>query len=138
MLIAGGAAQNSARGAQYILPEDSTVYIGCVGKDKYGQTLEEINKKAGVKTVYRYDEKAPTGRCGVVITGQNRSLCTDLAAANLYNVDHLKQPEVWKFVEGAKVFYVGGYHLTVSVPAILAIAEHAAANNKVGMNAHTK
>ncbi|KAF9734671.1 hypothetical protein PMIN02_003317 [Paraphaeosphaeria minitans] len=130
VLIAGGAAQNSARGAQYILPEDSTVYIGCVGKDKYGQTLEDINKKAGVKTVYRYDEKAPTGRCGVVITGQNRSLCTDLAAANLYNVEHLKQPEVWKYVEGAKIFYVGGYHLTVSVPAILAIAEHAAANDK--------
>lgn len=129
-LIAGGAAQNTARGAQYILPPKSTVYIGCIGKDKYGQTLEDICAKAGVRTEYRYDDTAPTGRCGVVITGHNRSLCTDLAAANLYNVEHLKQPKVWQLVENAKFFYVGGYHLTVSVPAILALAEEAAAKNK--------
>jgi adenosine kinase len=46
-------------------------------------------------------------------------------------VDHLKQPEVWKQVENAKFFYVGGYHLTVSVEAILALAEEAAAKDKV-------
>ncbi|KAF2008969.1 Carbohydrate/purine kinase [Aaosphaeria arxii CBS 175.79] len=129
-LIAGGAAQNTARGAQYILAPNSTVYLGCIGKDKYGQTLEDICAKAGVRTEYRYDEKTPTGRCGVVITGHNRSLCTDLAAANLYNIDHLKQPEIWKLVENAKFFYVGGFHLTVCVPAILALAEEAAAKNK--------
>jgi sugar/nucleoside kinase (ribokinase family) len=44
----------------------------------------------------------------------------------------LKQPEIWKLVEGAKFFYVGGYHLTVCVPAILALAEEAASNDKVG------
>ena len=87
---------------QYILPSNSVVYIGCVGKDKYGQILEDICAKAGVRTEYRYDEETPTGRCGVVITGHNRSLCTDLAAANLYKLDHLKQPEIWKLVEGAK------------------------------------
>jgi adenosine kinase len=84
-----------------------------------------------VRTEYRYDDEAPTGRCGVVITGHNRSLCTDLAAANLYKIEHLKQPKVWELVENAKVFYVGGYHLTVSVPAILALAEEAAAKDKV-------
>lgn len=67
----------------------------------------------------------------MVITGNNRSLCTDLAAANCYKLDHLKQPEIWKLVEDAKVYYVGGYHLTVCVPAILALAEEAAAKNKV-------
>lgn len=131
VLIAGGAAQNTARGAQYILPADSTVYIGCIGRDKYGKQLEDICAKAGVKTEYRYDDETPTGRCGVVITGHNRSLCTDLAAANKYKVDHLKQPEVWKHAENANFLYVGGYHLTVSVPAILALAEEAAAKNKV-------
>src|SRR5262245_26373269 len=57
-LIAGGAAQNSARGAQvsssfrgviflsdmtfqYILPPNSTVYIGCVGNDNQAQTLRD-------------------------------------------------------------------------------------------------
>jgi adenosine kinase len=130
-LIAGGAAQNTARGAQYILPEDSTIYIGCIGRDQYGETLKDICTKAGVRTEYLVDEKVPTGRCGVVITGHNRSLCTDLAAANCYKPEHLKQPEIWKLVEAAKFYYVGGYHLTVSVPAILALAEEAASKDKV-------
>ena len=130
-LIAGGAAQNTARGAQYILPEESTVYIGCIGKDQYGETLKKICAEAGVRTEYRVDDEAPTGRCGVVITGHNRSLCTDLAAANLYKPEHLKQPEIWKLVEDAKVYYVGGFFLTVSVPSILAVAEEAASKNKV-------
>jgi adenosine kinase len=132
VLIAGGAAQNTARGAQYILAPNSTVYIGCIGKDKYGETLEKISSEAGVKTEYLYDEKTPTGRCGVVITGHNRSLCTDLAAANNYKVEHLKEERIWKQVENAQVFYVGGFHLTVCVPAIKALAEEAAAKNKVG------
>lgn len=130
-LIAGGAAQNTARGAQYILPSDSVVYIGCIGKDKYGETLRDICAKAGVRVEYRVDDEQPTGRCGVVITGHNRSLCTDLAAANCYKLDHLKSPEIWKLVEQAKVFYVGGFHLTVCVPAILALAEEAAAKDKL-------
>ncbi|KAL5114334.1 adenosine kinase [Pleosporales sp. CAS-2024a] len=131
VLIAGGAAQNTARGAQYMLPPNSTVYIGCIGKDKYGETLEKISGEAGVKTEYLYDEKTPTGRCGVVITGHNRSMCTDLAAANNYKVEHLKQDHIWKQVENAQVFYVGGFHLTVCVPAIKALAEEAAAKNKI-------
>ena len=116
---------------QYILPPSSTVYIGCIGRDSYGETLEKITADAGVRTEYRYDDETPTGRCGVIITGHNRSLCTDLAAANLYKIEHLKQPKVWELVENAKVFYVGGYHLTVCVPAILALAEEAAAKDKV-------
>lgn len=58
-------------------------------------------------------------------------MCTDLAAANEYKVDHLKSPEIWKLVKQAQVYFVGGYHLTVSVPAILALAEEAAANDKI-------
>ncbi|KAL0259625.1 adenosine kinase [Diplodia seriata] len=153
-LIAGGAAQNTARGAQvrklfdlaserfpltrnarsqYILPPNSAVYIGCVGKDKYAETLKDTVKQVGLRVEYRYDEQQPTGRCGVVITGHNRSMCTDLAAANHYKIEHLKSPEIWSLVEAAKVYYVGGYHLTVSVPAILALAEEAAAKNKIFM-----
>ncbi|KAF2492130.1 adenosine kinase-like protein [Lophium mytilinum] len=130
-VIAGGAAQNTARGAQYILPPNSVVYVGCVGKDKYGQMLKDICNEAGLRVEYRYDEEQPTGRCGVVITGHDRSLCTDLAAANCYKPEHLKSPEVWKLVEQAKIYYVGGYHLTVSVPAILDLGEEAAAKDKL-------
>lgn len=130
-LIAGGAAQNTARGAQYILPPDSVLYIGCVGKDKYADILKRACAEAGLRVEYLEDEAHPTGRCGVVITGHNRSMCTDLAAANEYKVEHLKSPEIWKLVEQAQYYYVGGYHLTVCVPAIMALAEEAAAKDKV-------
>lgn len=114
-----------------MLPPDSAVYIGCVGKDKYADILKDAVKQVGLRVEYRYDEKEPTGRCGVIITGHNRSMCTDLAAANCYKLEHLKQPEIWKLVDQAKVFYVGGYHLTVCPPAAMALAEDAAAKNKV-------
>ena len=128
-LIAGGAAQNTARGAQYMLPPNSVIFIGCVGKDKYADVLLEANKKAGLAVKYRFDEKVGTGRCGVVITGHNRSMCTDLAAANCYKIEHLK--ENWDVVEKSKAYYVGGYHLTVCVEAVMALAEEANKENKV-------
>lgn len=114
-----------------MLPEQSVVYIGCIGKDKFGDILKKTCEKAGVHTEYRIDETQPTGKCGVVITGHNRSMCTHLAAANEYKIEHLKQPEIWSLVEKAKFYYVGGYHLTVCVPAIIALGEEAAAKNKV-------
>ena len=36
---AAGAAQNTCRGAQWLLPPKSTVYVGCVGKDANAATL---------------------------------------------------------------------------------------------------
>lgn len=86
---------------------------------------------AGVHVEYHVDPDHPTGRCGVVITDHHRTMCTDLAAANQYKLEHLKQPQVWALVEAANVYYVGGYHLTVCVPAAMALAEYAAASNKV-------
>ncbi|KAL1871722.1 hypothetical protein VTK73DRAFT_1862 [Phialemonium thermophilum] len=130
-LIAGGAAQNTARGAQYILPPNSVVFVGGVGDDKYAAILHDAVKQVGLRVEYRVDPKVPTGRCAVVITGHNRSMCTDLGAANHYDLEHLKKPEVWSLVENAEVYYVGGYHLTVCPPAIMELCKHAASNNKV-------
>ncbi|KAI1397039.1 Ribokinase-like protein [Hypoxylon fuscum] len=129
-LIAGGAAQNTARGTSYILGPDSTVYLGGVGDDKYAAILRDAVKQVGLRVEYRVDPKVPTGRCGVVITGHNRSLCTDLGAANHYDLDHLKSPKIWELVKNAEFYYVGGYHFTVCPPAIQALGEEAAANNK--------
>lgn len=39
---AAGAAQNTMRGAQWLMPPKSTVYVGCVGKDANAQTLSEF------------------------------------------------------------------------------------------------
>ncbi|KAI4095632.1 MAG: hypothetical protein LQ344_001563 [Seirophora lacunosa] len=126
-LIAGGAAQNTARGAQYILPPSTVLYIGCVGQDDYAAQLRSACAAAGLRVEYRVDDTQPTGRCGVLINGSNRSLCTHLAAANEYKLEHLQSPEIWPLVEKAQFYYVGGFHLTVCVPAIMALAKEAAA-----------
>ncbi|KAK4106100.1 Ribokinase-like protein [Parathielavia hyrcaniae] len=129
-LIAGGAAQNTARGAQYMLPPNSVVYLGGAGDDKYAAILRDACKQAGLRVEYRVDPSIPTGRCGVVITGHNRSMCTDLGAANHYDLEHLKRSDIWALVENAEAYYVGGYHFTVCPPAIMELAKQAAANNK--------
>ncbi|KAK9479613.1 Ribokinase-like protein [Lipomyces japonicus] len=129
--LAGGAAQNTARGAQYVLPPNSVVYTGAVGDDKFAQLLRDANEKEGVRSVYQVEKDVPTGKCAVSIVGTNRSLVTDLAAANHFKVDHLRKPEVWQLVEQAGFYYVGGYHLTVSVPAILELGQHASETNKL-------
>jgi adenosine kinase len=180
-LIAGGAAQNTARGAQvavpsplylcpiligpvlsyynpsatqwpleaiaeaatfrslilhsppqYILPPSSVLYIGCVGSDQYASHLRSACAQAGLRVEYQLSpSNSPTGRCGVIITGQNRSMCTHLAAANDYKLSHLQSPEIWKLVQQAKVYYVGGYHLTVCPEAAMALAKEAAKENKI-------
>ncbi|MCJ1303567.1 adenosine kinase [Hypocenomyce scalaris] len=130
-LIAGGAAQNTARGAQYMLPPKSTLFIGAVGSDKYAEILREACASAGVRTEYFTSTSNPTGRCGVIITGHDRSMCTHLAAANDYKIEHLTSPEIWKLVEQAKVYFVGGYHLTVCPDAVMALAHEAAQKNKI-------
>lgn len=115
--------------SQYLLPDNSVIFYGCVGKDQYAETLMDANKQAGLAVRYRYDDEQPTGRCGVIITGHNRSMCTDLAAANCYKIEHLN--ENWGIAEKAKAYFVGGYHLTVCVPAAMKLAEEAAKKNKV-------
>ncbi|MCJ1486480.1 adenosine kinase, partial [Schaereria dolodes] len=129
-LIAGGAAQNTARGAQYILPPSSVLYIGCVGSDPTASQLLSACATAGLHTEYLVSTTHPTGRCGVIITGHNRSMCTHLAAANEYQLSHLTSPRIWALVQKARVYYVGGFHLTVCVPAVLALAEEAAREDK--------
>ncbi|CAZ81449.1 unnamed protein product [Tuber melanosporum] len=92
--LAGGAAQNSARGAQYMLPPKSVVYLGCAGQDTFGEALTSVCLKEGVLTKYRIEKDQPTGRCGVIITGHHRSMVTDLAAANHYKLEHLELLEL--------------------------------------------
>ncbi len=79
----GGAAQNTARGAQYMLSPDSVVFVGCVGDDEYAATLRDIHRKAGLRTEYRLDPEQLTGRCAVIITSKHneiRTMVTELGA----------------------------------------------------------
>jgi len=121
--IAGGATQNTIRVAQWMLQEaGATAYMGCIGVDENGAKLEKACADDGVKALYMKDTKVPTGTCATLITGIERTLCTNLSAANNYNVAHCKEAAHWKVVEGAKIVYSAGFFATVSPAAIKDVA----------------
>ncbi|MBW0488672.1 hypothetical protein O181_028387 [Austropuccinia psidii MF-1] len=129
--LAGGAAQNTGRFAQYVLPENSTVYLGAVGADQLADQLREANKKAGLKELYQIVKDFPTGACACLITGHNRSLCTQLGAAEKFSSSHLKTEAVVKAIEGAKFYYLGGFFLTHGIESALELAKAAVEKEKV-------
>jgi len=130
--IAGGAGQNSVRVAQWMLQiPNKTAYFGAVGDDEYGRTLESCASEEGVNVCYMKNKEMPTGTCGVLINGGERSLVANLAAANTFSVDHLATPEAKAIIEAAKIYYVTGFFLTVSVDSILTLAKDAQENNKI-------
>jgi len=109
--IAGGATQNSIRIAQWMLKEDNdaaTAFMGCVGNDEYGKTLEQCASADGVLTHYMVDESTPTGTCAVLVKGGERSLIANLAAANNFNKSHLETAQSKAIYEAAKFYYIAG------------------------------
>eukprot|EP01018_Ginkgo_biloba_P025262 Gb_17651 [translate_table: standard] len=132
--IAGGATQNSIRVAQWMLGvPGATSYMGCIGKDKFGEEMKKNSKAAGVNVHYYEDGTKPTGTCAVLVVKGERSLIANLSAANCYKSEHLKLPENWALVEKAKFFYIAGFFLTVSPESILLVAQHAAEKGKTFM-----
>ena len=123
--VAGGAAQNAARCAQYILPEKSTAYLGCVGDDDLADQLRKANEREGLRSVYQVDKETPTGCCAVVITGHERSLVTRLGAAEKFNKSHLSTSEAKEITSNAKFFYMGGFFLTHGSESGLQVAKQA-------------
>jgi adenosine kinase len=112
--IAGGAAQNSIRVAQWMIQTPgATSYMGCVGKDEVAEKMRACCNKDGVNVSYMECDK-PTGKCAVCVTGVERSLCAYLSAANEYKVDHLKEPANTAILAKAKIVYSSGFFTTVS------------------------
>merc|ERR1719287_37929 len=104
--IAGGATQNTIRVAQWMLQQPgATAYMGCLAK---------ACQTDGVAAHYMVDETTPTGTCATLITGIERSLCTNLSAANNYKAEHCQKAENWKVVQAAKIVYSAGFFATVS------------------------
>merc|ERR1712166_1587766 len=134
--IAGGATQNTIRVAQWMLQtKGATAYMGCVGKDANAETMKACCEKDGVTTAYMVDESTPTGSCACLIEGIERSLCTNLCAANNFKVDHVNKPENLKLVQEAKIIYSAGFFITVSTESMkLAQAEAAKSGAKYCLN----
>ncbi|KAK7112598.1 uncharacterized protein [Littorina saxatilis] len=129
--IPGGATLNAVRATQWILQKPKvTTYFGCISHDKFGEIITKKSEAAGVNVKFQFTDKQPTGTCGVICTGSNRSLIANLAAANCFTEDHLDEPSNWKLVEKAQFFYTAGFPLTVSPTSMLRLAKHAKETGK--------
>merc|ERR1711953_963341 len=61
-----------------------------------------------------------------LIEGIERSLCTNLMAANNFKVDHVKEASNFKLVQEAKIIYSAGFFITVSTDSMKLAASEAA------------
>ena len=68
--IAGGAAQNTARGAAYVLGAGQVGYFGSVGQDKFSSKLLAENTAAGVRSYYQEQATVGTGKCCLLYTSR--------------------------------------------------------------------
>jgi adenosine kinase len=124
--IPGGSGLNTARVAQWIAqaPSQSFVsYVGCIADDTYGKILKEGAEKDGVTMLVETTTGAPTGTCAVCITGKERSLVANLAAANLITAEHVDSAPVKAAQLEAKLFYLTGFTLTINVEYVLTVAQ---------------
>lgn len=135
---AGGSTQNSVKVAQWMIqkPHKVATFFGCIGKDHFGEILKQKAAEAQIDAHYYQQSEEPTGTCAACITGDNRSLVANLAAANCYNKEkHLDLENNWNLVVKAKVYYIAGFFLTVSPQSVLKVGKHASENNKIfGLN----
>ncbi|XP_048195052.1 adenosine kinase isoform X1 [Perognathus longimembris pacificus] len=131
---AGGSTQNSIKVAQWMIqqPHKAATFFGCIGIDKFGEILKRKAAEAHVDAHYYEQNEQPTGTCAACITGDNRSLIANLAAANCYKKEkHLDLEKNWMLVEKARVYYIAGFFLTVSPESVLKVAHHASDNNRI-------
>ncbi|XP_012230643.1 uncharacterized protein Adk2 isoform X2 [Linepithema humile] len=132
--IAGGSVQNTMRVAQWFLQKPKVAtYMGCVGRDKYSKILEDKATTDGLNVQYQYTNQEPTGTCAVLITGKERSLCANLAAANCFSLSHIEKPENKQLIDIARYIYISGFFLTVSPESILTVAKCAYEDDKIFM-----
>jgi len=129
--IAGGAAQNTIRGAQWVSPTKGiTHYIGCVGDDENGKRIKASANSDGVETHYYVSKTHRTGSCAVLVHDKERALCADLAAANDYQHSHFVSEEIQSLLNKISIVYTTGFFLTVSPQTLIELGQHCNSNNK--------
>ncbi|TCD64749.1 adenosine kinase [Steccherinum ochraceum] len=129
--VAGGAAQNAARAAAYVLPPNSVVYTGCVGDDDLAEQLKKANDREGLIHKYLVKKGEKTGACAVILTGHDRSLVTDLRAAEKFEKSWLSSPEISPVIEAARAIYIEGFFLTHGAESVLEITKKASETGKI-------
>ncbi|RIA80429.1 Ribokinase-like protein, partial [Glomus cerebriforme] len=126
--VSGGTAQNSLRGAQRLLPSNSTVFIGYIGKDENGKTLKKTLNNDGVRTEYTELDDYPTGVVSYSKLSNNKYFIKyNRGAATQFKLADIKSPSKWKLIENAKYFYVCKTNFDI----VQEISKHALENDKI-------
>eukprot|EP00758_Cryptobia_borreli_P002470 Tbor_TRINITY_DN3054_c0_g1::TRINITY_DN3054_c0_g1_i1::g.17442::m.17442/K00856/E2.7.1.20, ADK; adenosine kinase len=126
--IPGGSGLNTARVAQWMSDASKksfVSYTGCIADDKYGEILKSAAEEEGVTMNVQYTTKAPTGSCGVCITGIQRALVANLGAANCITGEHFDTANVKEALAEANLFYITGYTLTIDVDYVMKVIDAA-------------
>ncbi|KAK7464223.1 adenosine kinase [Stygiomarasmius scandens] len=129
--VAGGAAQNTARGAAYILPPKTVAFTGCVGEDEAAEKLREADRREGVLELCQVKKGGKTGACAVMVSGSNRSLVTTLRSAKELEDSHLYTPKLASVIENIKVLYITCFNLTHNPDIVINLAERAYRQGKL-------
>lgn len=130
-VTAGGACQNSLRVFQWLLEIPSrAIFVGSVGKDKFGETIAKRARAEGVLTMYQEIDDEPTGACATLFKGQFRSLIANLGAAGCFSDSWLDDEGNMCVMERALFYYATGFFVAVSTPTVLRVAQIANDNNR--------
>ena len=131
---AGGATQNAIRVAQWLLQQPKvTSFLGCVGNDDKAELLQRAAERDGVHVNYCVNDDEPTGTCGAIITGEDRSLVANLGAARHFRCCWLLREDNWVLVQTARYYYIAGFVFETCPDVVHKVAEHASQDNKTLM-----
>jgi len=114
--VPGGAAQNTARVAQWVLSNHCTSMLGSVGCDTYSDKLRSEMVSAHVQTLYQEFPQQSTGICAAMVTRAERTLVTSLGASGALTLEFVV--EQWERISAYDIFYFEGYVLNSS-PSIV-------------------
>lgn len=102
-LASGGSAANTIHGLAALGIE--TGFVGCIGKDEFGDFFTKDLQDKGIKPIIRYSEE-PTGRANAFVSRDSeRTFGTFLGAAMELSAEHMKT----EFFEGYDYLYIEGY-----------------------------
>lgn len=103
----GGSVTNTARVTQWIVKSPHLVtYVGAVGTDSLGKMLKNCLPEEGIECIWVEHKDVPTGKCAVLVCGQNRTLCTNLGASKIFRNEDFLMPSVQKRLTDAKFVYL--------------------------------
>ncbi|XP_055337248.1 uncharacterized protein LOC129587477 isoform X2 [Paramacrobiotus metropolitanus] len=123
---AGGCCLNVLRTVQWILGKDGIcTFMGSIGNDESGEFLLEAAKKSGVRMACQVIEGSPTGACVVLITGNQRSMCSYGGASREFSFSKFLEDTSQRLFRASSFIYISGFFLTVCARTARSVAVHA-------------